>query len=74
MLYFISCWEKTLLAQTITANTLPLYSWVRLQNVSILHLRQEWILHQSPQNVVLGTLTTFAVVFAVVKGATISVG
>jgi len=74
MLYFISCWEKTLLAQTIKANTLPLYSWVRLQNVSILHLRQEWILHQSPQNVVLGTLTTFDVVFAVVKGATISVG
>ena len=30
--------------------------------------------HQSPQNVVLGTLTTFAVVFAVVKGANISVG
>ena len=74
MLYFISCWEKTLLAQTIKVKTLPLYSWVRLQNVSILHLRQEWILHQSPQNVVLGTLTTFAVVFAVVKGATISVG
>ena len=65
--------KKTLLAQAIKVKTLPLYSWVRLQNVSILHLRQEWILHQSPQNVVLVTLTTFAWVFAVVKGANISV-
>ena len=58
----LTCLEKTLLAQTIMANTLPLYSWVRLQNVPNLHLHQEWVLHQSPETIVSDTLQTFACV------------